>query len=113
MSFYTPERHETCWHTCIMETQPRRQNQHIPNLPLALGLGLAAGLAFGARTGQRRRERPSSLHERDTDTEALVAYLREHLSGADAAIRLVDRLRQTQPSDQLLFEWLYDEFNAE
>jgi hypothetical protein len=94
-----------------METQPRRQNQHIPNLPLALGLGLAAGLAFGARTGPRRRQQPPSLHE--PDTQALVTYLREHLSGADAAIRVVDRLRRTEPSDQLLFEWLYDEFNAE
>jgi hypothetical protein len=77
-----------------------------------LGLGVAAGLVLGLRTVRTRRRRQGRSRAQDPHT-ALATYLREHLSGADAAIRVVDRLRQTQPEDRLLFEWLHDELQAD
>jgi hypothetical protein len=77
-----------------------------------LGAGVVAGLVLGLGSSRTTRRRQGQSRARDTRA-ALSTYLREHLSGADAAIRVVDRLRQTQPEDHLLFEWLHDEFQAE
>jgi len=47
--------------------------------------------------------------------DALTAYLRDHLSGADAAIRVVDRLSSTHvgTEDGALFQRLAQEFQAD
>ena len=42
-----------------------------------------------------------------------MTYLHEHLTGADAAIRVVERLRRTQTDERPLFDWLYNEFEAD
>ena len=50
----------------------------------------------------------------DADKQAaLAAYLHEHLSGADIAIRLVERLSRAETDDQPLFECLYHEFHGD
>ena len=65
--------------------------------------GLTAYLAWPARR--------SAL----TQQQALIAYLRDHLGGADAAIRVVDRLGSTHQNteDGPLFRRLYKEFDEE
>ena len=94
-----------------MEAKPTRQ-ERASNLPLALGTALVVGLAVAVGTvGRRRgpRERPLA-DERQT---ALVTYLHEHLTGADAAIRVVERLRHMQTDERPLFDRLYHEFQAD
>jgi hypothetical protein len=82
-----------------------------PLTPLAL-LGAAAvtaGLtAYVAWPGGRAR---TSTRKR----EALIAYLRDHLSGADMAIRTVHRLRSAHAGaeDGALFRWLSSEFEED
>jgi hypothetical protein len=67
---------------------------------------VAAGVA--ATTVSRRRST-------GTGDPALVAYLREHLGGADLAIQIVERLRRTQADrdERQLFAWLYEELEAD
>ena len=94
-----------------MEAKPTR-HERASNLSLSLGMALVVGLAVASGTlGRRRgpRERP---HE-DERHSALVTYLHEHLIGADAAIRVVERLRQTQTDERPLFDRLYNEFQAD
>ena len=77
-----------------MHTGTTRQDR-TSKFPLALGTAVVVGLAVAMGTVGRRkglRERP---HE-DERCTALVTYLQEHLTGADAAIRVVERLRRTQ-----------------
>jgi hypothetical protein len=90
-----------------MQANPTRQ-EATTNLPLALGTALVVGLALALGTVRRRRE----PHEDERHT-ALVTYLHEHLTGADAAIRIVERLRRTQTDERPLFEWLNHEFEAD
>ena len=90
-----------------MQAKPTRQDE-TTNLPLALGTALVMGLALALGTVRRRRE----PHEDERHT-ALVTYLHEHLTGADAAIRVVERLRRTQTDERPLFDWLYNEFEAD
>ena len=68
---------------------------------------VVAGLALGIGLLRPRRGRPRSRAEEKR--RALVIYLREHLSGADAAVQVVDRLRRNQSSleDRPLFEFLH------
>jgi hypothetical protein len=55
------------------------------------GAGLALGLGLIALSRQRAPSRRSRTG-RGAPDEALVAYLREHLSGSDAALAVVERL---------------------
>jgi hypothetical protein len=94
-----------------MHAETTRQ-EGITNLPLVLGVALVVALGAALGTVGRRKglgERPRKA-ERHT---ALVTYLREHLSGADAAIRVVGRLRRTQTHERPLFDWLYKEFEGD
>jgi len=86
----------------------RTHRERASYLPLALGMALVAGGAVALTRGTRR----GSPHA-DQARRALVTYLREHLAGADAAIRVVERLRQTQIEERALFEWLGKEFQAD
>jgi hypothetical protein len=56
---------------------------------------VGAGLILGAAVVARWRRRTPAHEKVDDRTAALATYLREHLSGADAAIRVVERLRRT------------------
>ena len=90
-----------------MQAKPTRQDG-TTSLPLALGTALVVGLALALGTVRRRRE----PHEDERRT-ALVTYLHEHLTGAHAAIRVVEWLRRTQTDERPLFDWLYNEFEAD
>jgi hypothetical protein len=80
---------------------------------LPVGLAVAAMVALGVVFGRGRTRK-----ERATPAErqaALVAYLREHLTGADLAVRVVERLRRTQASldDRQFFDWLFKQIEAD
>ena len=79
--------------------------------PLAL-LGLAAATT-GLTMWLARPARRSSRLTRGR--EALIAYLRDHLSGSDVASRVVHRLASTQQSgdDRRLVRRLADEFEED
>jgi hypothetical protein len=94
-----------------MHAETTRQ-ENTTNLPLALGMALVVGLGVAWGTVGRRREAHERPAEDDRHT-ALVTYLLERLSGADAAIRVVERLRRAQPDERALFDWLYNEFEAD
>ena len=74
---------------------------------LLLGVGLAS---VAGRRRRRMRDADATGHRSD-----LGNYLREHLSGSDAAIHVVDRLRHAHDhADQrVLFARLFDEFQEE
>jgi hypothetical protein len=88
------------------------RHERAGNLPQMLAIALCVGLAVASRTRGRRRE-SGEQSQRDDRHRALVAYLHEHLTGADAAIGVVERLRQTQSAERPLFERLYDDFRAD
>ena len=75
---------------------------------VVVGLGVAA-VAYNR---QRAEARP---HGRGDKLASLAAYLREHLTGSDAAIQVVGRLRLVHAGSQegRLFASLYDEFREE
>jgi hypothetical protein len=79
--------------------------------PLAL-LG-AAAVAVGLTTWLVRPARPASPSTRRR--QALIAYLRDHLSGSDVAVAVVHRLVSTEHSaaDRPLFQRLAKEFEED
>jgi hypothetical protein len=84
------------------------------DLPVGLGITLigALGIAVGALSRRRlTRSRPTATAKR----AALIAYLREHLSGADAAIQVVDHLRRAEAGvdERHLFASLYEELKSD
>jgi hypothetical protein len=77
---------------------------------LALAVGLAmAGAGLGLATLSRRRRGLISPEEQRR--AALVAYLHDHLGGAEVAMQVVDRLRRTSaaPQERQFFGWLHHE----
>lgn len=80
-------------------------------LPLA-AVGVAA-VATVLTAYAKRSSRPESVADRKRD--ALVAYLRDHLSGSDTALQVVRRLASTHGSgrDGSVFWQLVDEFQDE
>ena len=79
--------------------------------PVAL-LG-AVAVAIGLTTWLARPARRSRTSTRGR--EALIAYLRDHLSGSDVAVRVVHRLVSTDrgAADRPLFERLAKEFEED
>lgn len=77
-----------------------------------LGAAAVVGIGLAAVVWQQRRRRRSVA---DDHRVALVRYLRHHLIGASAAIRVVDRLRLTHAGTRegRLFASLYDDFREE
>jgi hypothetical protein len=86
----------------------------VTDVPVAVGVALivALGLAVGTAARRRRRKEPPTRPEKRA---ALVAYLREHLSGADLAVHVVERLRraQTTTDEGQFFKWLYEQIDAD
>lgn len=86
-----------------------RLNRASALAPLALGaVAVTAGLtAYLARPARR----PGPMRQR----QALIAYLRDHLSGADVALRVVHRLGSTHrgTEDGALFRRLSQEFEED
>jgi hypothetical protein len=74
---------------------------------------LGAGLVLGIRAARTLRQPPA--REATGDRNALATYLRDHLSGSDAAIRIVERLRRTHAgtSDGRLFGALFVDLQHE
>ena len=95
----------------LMHGETTRQ-ERTTSLPLALGMTLVVGLTVAVGTIGRRRGLRGRPHEDERHT-ALVTYLDEHLTGADAAIRVVERLCRTQTDERALFDWLYNELKAD
>jgi hypothetical protein len=89
-----------------------RSRRHVPTAALGLVILGAAGAAVAAArstsVARKRRTRADTC-------EALAAYLREHLSGAEVAIQVVDRLRRTHAGteDGRLFAALFEEFEQD
>ena len=79
-----------------------------------LGAAVVVGLGVAAVTYGRQRS-ASGEAAREDQHAALVAYLRDHLAGSDAAIQLVGRLRLVHAGSQegRLFASLFDEFREE
>ncbi|MEO5821561.1 MAG: hypothetical protein ABIT71_13760 [Vicinamibacteraceae bacterium] len=79
-----------------------------------LGAAVVVGLGVAAVTYGRQRSTSGEV-ERGDKRGALVAYLREHLTGSDAAIQVVERLRLAHAGTQegRLFASLFDEFREE
>jgi hypothetical protein len=76
---------------------------------VVVGLGVAVASTLGRDRSAPDRSEPADKRE------ALAAYLREHLTGSDAAIQVVERLRLTHAGthEGRLFAALYDEFREE
>ena len=76
---------------------------------------VGAGLILGAAVVARRRRRAPAHEKADDRTAALATYLREHLSGSDVAIRVVERLRRTHAGtvEGRLFGALFEDFQHE
>jgi len=79
-----------------------------------IGAAVIVGLGVAAVTYARDRSAQRNGRVRAKGA-ALVSYLREHLSGSDAAIDVVERLRLTHAGTQegRLFASLFDEFREE
>jgi hypothetical protein len=90
-------------------------------LPVALLATAAVGLIVRAlNNGNRRRPNARTLKDdggkRDwPERQALIAYLRDHLSGSDMAIRVVHRLSSTHQGteDGALFRRLSEELEED
>jgi hypothetical protein len=80
-------------------------------LLVGAAVGLAAAIGFVALQRSRAHARHSGTNTRST----LADYLRDHLTGSDAAIRVASRLRQTHAGSEAgrLFASLSDEFAEE
>ena len=78
-------------------------------MPVGLAIAVLGALAVAAGTFGRSKRR---LAATSADQSDLAAYLREHLSGADAAIQVVEYLRRTAPDavERELFESLHKQF---
>ena len=78
----------------------------------AAGALILLGVGLASVAGRRRRLRDAATPAHHSD---LGDYLREHLSGADAAIHVVDRLRHAhdRADERVLFARLFDEFQEE
>jgi len=71
------------------------------------------GLTVAALT--RGRSRPGPHQQRVDRRSAFAAYLKDHLTGADAAIEMVRRLRETHRGtpEGRLFASLYEQFRED
>jgi hypothetical protein len=76
---------------------------------------VGAGLVLGATSARRARRRRDGKAEARDRRDALVTYLREHLSGSDSALEVVERLRRSHAgtSEGQLFGSLFEEFQRE
>jgi hypothetical protein len=81
----------------------------------APALALAAVIGLGIAIEGARRRRPRGDTATTDARAALSTYLREHLSGSDAATQIVERLRRTRAGteDGRLFGTLFQEFQEE
>jgi len=77
-----------------------------------VGAAAVVGIGLAAVVWQQRRRRRSVA---DDHRAALVGYLRHHLAGAHAAIRVVERLRLVHAGTRegRLFASLFDDFREE
>jgi hypothetical protein len=80
--------------------------------PILGALGVI-GLAFAILT--LRRSKPRLPRQNVDRRRAFATYLRDHLTGSDAAIQLVEELRDAHRGtpEGALFASLYDEFSEE
>ena len=99
-----------------MEQSARANNNawRRDDLPAAMGalIATSVGVALAASHIRKSAHRGSGQAER---RRSLAAYLRDHLSGSDVAVRVVDRLRRTHAgtADGQLFDSLFREFEEE
>jgi hypothetical protein len=80
-----------------------------------IGAAVVVGLGVAAVTYSRQRSSGARLHLLGDKRANLAAYLREHATGSEAAIQVVDRLRLVHAGTQegRLFAALFDEFREE
>ena len=91
-------------------SQPALVKSVLPPLAVLGAVALTAGLT-AYRAWPARREATGASRQR----QALVIYLRDHLSGSDVALRVVHRLCSTQrgSADEALFRYLLKEFEED
>jgi hypothetical protein len=96
---------------CADVSDATAENRHA--FPAFAAVG--AGLILGAAVVARRRRRTPAHEDTDGRATALATYLREHLSGADAAIRVVERLRRAHAGtvEGRLFAALFADFQRD
>lgn len=106
-----------------MNTSPASGGRHVPvrrangtasdlgSIGVAAGAGLLAAVAVTAYWRRPRKDESVATARR----QALLAYLTDHLRGADAAIHVVDRLARTHAGtrDGRLFRELAEEFEED
>ena len=89
-------------------------NDSVGSAAAVAGAGLFLGLGLAVFSRHRaRRSRNASAD--DVRSQTLAAYLHDHLSGSDAVLELVDRLRQSRHDSDVarLCEVLNREFRDE
>lgn len=96
--------------TVVPDTERADDLPGIAGALIVTGLGVGAALAAAYMT-QATRRRPTHADQR----QALAAYLREHLSGSDVAVQVVERLRRTQAGTEegRLFAELFEQFEED
>jgi hypothetical protein len=96
-------------------TQVHRRNGRFSSRFLLLGAMAGVGVALAARRTGSRERRPDPVVSPEKAHVALRAYLLDHLTGSDAALAVVDRLRISHASrpEGRLCASLADEFREE
>jgi hypothetical protein len=86
--------------------------EHLAPLAMVVAAAAVGALTVRLSRSNRRPTRSRQNTQHDTQRDALVSYLRDHLSGADSAIQVVEHLCRAEVSaeDRHLFERLAREF---
>ena len=93
----------------MTETVPASDPPMTRSVP---AFGMMAVVAVGLAAAVVARARSTATASSNRRAAALTAYLREHLSGSDAALQVVAKLRRSHGDDEF-FERLLQEFEEE
>ena len=93
----------------MTETVPASDSPTTRSVP---AFGMMAVVAVGLAAAVVARARSTAPASSNRRAAALTAYLREHLSGSDAALQVVAKLRRSHGDDEL-FGRLLQEFEEE
>ena len=92
----------------MTDTHPASDSSATHSAP-SLGMMAVVAVGLAAAVVARARSTAPSAN----GPAALITYLREHLSGSDAAYQVVEKLRRTSHGGEELFDRLLREFEEE